>query len=572
MKRAIFILTLSLILLPFTLAGIECFDAVSQTTIQDAGYTYLDSNLGKIGVQVRVGNHPSTFEIVGVDVAVSAGGVTRVITKMIAIGQNEEKALTFYDIAFKDASSATISLAPIIKVNNTQQTCDISSSILVNTITPSTGLTGVLVPVAINYEFTLSADGAPKEPYAMERVLLTPLFENQGMNTIPKEEMLNSLPTFDLEDFVMIDDIHWVPNGGYWNPTYSAGLAPGQRARVWMHGYFKTAGNKNLVMRTSEAEYTTPFLILDDPGCFDSDGGKDEFVKGWTIGSNYRSEDECRGNEVLEFYCDESGNGRKYTEMISCPLGCSDGACSTTEDVTISEEELSCTWPRGCCETSADCSTSAPYCVQSAAYEGPNIGRGVCSPGQAGHYCDKSQGSEDCRTSLTCNINCGNYGELSWCSPMYAKGEVTVDEGIRCNSCNAVDKICATGGSNQIVSVNETEIILNLTLSGSNETEIPPTSETEIPPTTETPSYPETTEVNACRTCLIGEACFPFGYRKDGNYCNADELNFTQYKESEESCENNFECKSNLCIDNECISGNLFRRIANWFRRVFGEQ
>jgi len=72
-----------------------------------------------------------------------------------------------------------------------------------------------------------------------------------------------------------------------------------------------------------------------------------------------------------------------------------------------------------------------------------------------------------------------------------------------------------------------------------------------------------------CDGCLLDNQCYPFGYRKSERYC-FDENEFVDYKESEESCDNNFECKSNVCVDGECVSGGLVRRIINWFIRLFG--
>jgi len=72
-----------------------------------------------------------------------------------------------------------------------------------------------------------------------------------------------------------------------------------------------------------------------------------------------------------------------------------------------------------------------------------------------------------------------------------------------------------------------------------------------------------------CSGCVLGDKCAPVGYRIEEKYCNLDS-EFVNYLNSGETCNNNFECKSNLCIDDECISGGLFRKILNWFRKMFG--
>jgi len=100
--------------------------------------------------------------------------------------------------------------------------------------------------------------------------------------------------------------------------------------------------------------------------------------------------------------------------------------------------------------------------------------------------------------------------------------------------------------------------------------EIQPDEETgpiDIPEEVE--DQPEEILTGICSGCLKDKKCYPFGYRKDGKYCT-DESNFIDYKDSEVSCDNNFECESNLCIDDECVSAGFFRRIMNWFKRLFG--
>lgn len=71
-----------------------------------------------------------------------------------------------------------------------------------------------------------------------------------------------------------------------------------------------------------------------------------------------------------------------------------------------------------------------------------------------------------------------------------------------------------------------------------------------------------------CQGCLLEDNCYPFNYRKNRNYCSIDK-EFVSQLGTKELCENNFECSSNLCIDNECISQKLFRKIINWFRKLF---
>ena len=64
--------------------------------------------------------------------------------------------------------------------------------------------------------------------------------------------------------------------------------------------------------------------------------------------------------------------------------------------------------------------------------------------------------------------------------------------------------------------------------------------------------------------------CYPFGFRREGNFCSDKESNFVSQNKPESFCDNNFECSSNLCINSQCVSGSLWQKIMNWFSKLFG--
>ncbi len=85
-----------------------------------------------------------------------------------------------------------------------------------------------------------------------------------------------------------------------------------------------------------------------------------------------------------------------------------------------------------------------------------------------------------------------------------------------------------------------------------------------------TSSGTDTSEILVCKnSCSLDSKCYPLGYRKSGNYCS-EEGSFVLQLESDKSCENNFECDSNICVDSKCISGGLFSKIMDWFKNLFG--
>ncbi|HLD37452.1 MAG TPA: hypothetical protein VJA86_02605, partial [Candidatus Nanoarchaeia archaeon] len=70
--------------------------------------------------------------------------------------------------------------------------------------------------------------------------------------------------------------------------------------------------------------------------------------------------------------------------------------------------------------------------------------------------------------------------------------------------------------------------------------------------------------------CFYQDKCLPYGLRISGLYCSVSNGMKTQAAAANESCENNFECKSNVCIDEKCISSSLIKKFLDWFKGIFG--
>ena len=68
--------------------------------------------------------------------------------------------------------------------------------------------------------------------------------------------------------------------------------------------------------------------------------------------------------------------------------------------------------------------------------------------------------------------------------------------------------------------------------------------------------------------CQDDNKCYPFGYRKNKEYCSED--GFSLQLSSGSQCKANFECKSNLCFDNECASNNIIAKFFRWLGGLFG--
>jgi len=80
---------------------------------------------------------------------------------------------------------------------------------------------------------------------------------------------------------------------------------------------------------------------------------------------------------------------------------------------------------------------------------------------------------------------------------------------------------------------------------------------------------PEPEEV-PCNGCKIEGKCYPFGYRQDETYCSPSNLEFVSQLEPHSECDNNFECKSNSCLDSECTPPGFWQKLFSWLGRLFG--
>jgi hypothetical protein len=80
---------------------------------------------------------------------------------------------------------------------------------------------------------------------------------------------------------------------------------------------------------------------------------------------------------------------------------------------------------------------------------------------------------------------------------------------------------------------------------------------------------PEDNETYVCQGCELEEKCYPLGYRKSGEFCS-DTLEFVAQSKAGETCDNSFECDSNVCVSGECVSKSLIQKIIDFFRRLFG--
>jgi hypothetical protein len=82
----------------------------------------------------------------------------------------------------------------------------------------------------------------------------------------------------------------------------------------------------------------------------------------------------------------------------------------------------------------------------------------------------------------------------------------------------------------------------------------------------------ESIEVETKEECLFGcfynERCYNVGSRVNGDYCS-ERLSFVSQVMDGKDCLDNYECISNICLENECISLNLFQKFVAWLKGSF---
>lgn len=72
-----------------------------------------------------------------------------------------------------------------------------------------------------------------------------------------------------------------------------------------------------------------------------------------------------------------------------------------------------------------------------------------------------------------------------------------------------------------------------------------------------------------CDGCYYSGKCYNYEHREMidevPSYCNYNDQ-FVAQNGPKERCNNNYECKSNVCLDGKCVEGSMLRRVIEWIR------
>src|SRR3989338_7060131 len=325
--------------------------------------------------------------------------------------------------------------------------------------------------------------------------------------------------------------------------------------------------------------------------CSDPDGGINKYQQAHTFG--FRSvfadskdqrirtggKDAClSSNQVVEHYCDS--DGFIQTTYLDCRAGCSNGACIKGEDI---KEQITCIFKGA--KTEQECYTADIVKAKCKGMEscitGLSAPKGekITWKSSCGGYQYTIQDGDDetitfeCATGETNATQVENNafrnaywqcydGKESWqggessCKP-YGLWKKYASEF--CNArCSSGREKCGVNSFSLSTSCYTDDTTMY------NDT----TDATAIIPTTSNNTQEES--ILVCKdSCPLDGKCYPFGYRKAGNFC-ADSGKFEPQFVADKTCDNNFECGSNICISGKCVDEGFAQKIINWFKRLFG--
>jgi flagellin-like protein len=113
-------------------SGELCFDATSQIQLLDQGYTCYENYTGGINVSVQVNRLSKDFDLAGFQILMSSEGNTKSFEVNSSDGLPGTPGTKVYEFNYSASRSVApdqVQIAPIVSVGNSENTCDVSSTI-----------------------------------------------------------------------------------------------------------------------------------------------------------------------------------------------------------------------------------------------------------------------------------------------------------------------------------------------------------------------------------------------------------------------------------------------------------
>jgi hypothetical protein len=285
----------------------------------------------------------------------------------------------------------------------------------------------------------------------------------------------------------------------------SESSSSGTRAIVYEDGIQKYEGGRGACGRkynSVQGDYSLKFGFGSNIDLFS--GAVDE-VSVWNKALS--------ASEVSDLY--NSGNGKEVCSSV-VPQTCTENwTCSSWSNCSNSQQTRTCIDNNACNTT-----TNKPALTQSCVVSNVNPSQTINTTSVAANISTTTLTVSN-QTNISTQIVCPNV-----VSPSCADGSL-VQRGVDVNGCQLAP-VCV---ANNISSNTETENGIT---------------------TTNTPS--------TCNGCLFNNTCIPIGYRFDDNevnsYCDISGIQAQKVNTENitQSCQNNFECETNLCSSGECVA------------------
>jgi hypothetical protein len=352
------------------------------------------------------------------------------------------------------------------------------------------------------------------------------------------------------------------------------------------------------------------------PSCYDSDGGKNYYLKGQTTGaskcvvqedcSSSAVKDICgkdaniegnpqTSNSLEEYFCKE---GYRYVDFYECPKGCKDGAClSETKinppipneptqysDYLIEKDILQ---SEGSDEDyiylksdiGADWGLDIAGNIEQEGYVADYKCANGCTAKATVINFDSSLNLEDsiksfCNSSIALECEKAEIdGKLIY-SIRFTRGYgafwnyknkiITTWATELCDKSDSSGCLSIVGIAKAYLAKYPSEVGMAQTTPG---TVITPTPIVIVTPI----------GTVSCQGCVFDSTCLAYGHRIKINgtpsYCEALGASFMPQKEKEEECQNDYECLTNDCKDGKCVSTyTLLQAIFDFIKSIFGSK
>lgn len=183
-----------------------------------------------------------------------------------------------------------------------------------------------------------------------------------------------------------------------------------------------------------------------------------------------------------------------------------------------------------------------------------------CTPGLASEYvCPDGTSVPDCKCTYNGNWQCIEHPEEKCSTPICPQGCICNGNVITCPAGNYTTEATETSPTTSGGGAGES---IELCPAGCLCTDEQIVCEQNL-----------TAKGNCAMGCELNGNCLLPGIRTSINdskeYCDINS-EWKVQKVTDETCDNNFECETNLCINGKCITQNFLDKIFAWFSNLFG--